>query len=339
MGKLLLFNPDTEMAIADNSANYTPPKIIANMAKDFSILPCWWGKREDVVKGDPQLYEALPKESKKLLKEFGCTSFYHGYEPNLKGAPWGMNMREYKRFKRYKASVPEWNSVTRLMYSRESTIQLYSYLANNPAVPECCRVAQQDRPKIYTTVSWLQRDVRIPAMIKRPWSSSGRGNLEIKDAPTDKDLDWISGSIRKQGFVVAERLYNKVFDFALEFHIKHSKCKFVGYSIFNTTGVTGAYTGNVVDEPQVLKQTICQYISEEDLDKLTQVMCEECQRLFGDRYEGHFGVDMFVYEDSDGTQKIYPCVEINLRMNMGILAINLAERYGLRGTLKITCGV
>ena len=94
----------------------------------------------------------------------------------------------------------------------------------------------------------------------------------------------------------------------------------------------------MIDSPEVLKKRICEYISEEDFDKLEAVMCEECQRLFGDRYEGYFGVDMFAYQDADGKQKIYPCVEINLRMNMGILAIVLNERYGMRGTLKITCG-
>ncbi len=339
MGKLLLFNPDTEMAIADNSANYTPPKIIANMAHDLSILPCWWGKKEDIVKGDASLYDALPESSKKMLKKHGCTSFYHGYEPNLKAAPWGMNMREYKRFKRYKAAVPEWNSATRLMYSRESSIHLFTQLANNPEVPECCRLSQENRPKIYTTASWLQKDIVLPAMLKRPWSSSGRGNLELREKPQDKELDWISGSIRKQGFVVAEKFYDKIFDFALEFHIKSGKCKCIGYSIFNTTGVTGAYTGNTIDKPEVLKKSICRYISEQDFEKLEVVMCEACQKIFGEKYEGYFGVDMFAYKDENGVQKIYPCVEINLRMNMGILAIILNERYGMTGTLKITCGV
>lgn len=339
MGKLLLFNPDTEMAIADNSANYTPPKIIANMAYDLSILPCWWGKKEDIVKGEASLYKALPESSKALLKEHGCTSFYFGHEPNLKGAPWGMNMREYKRFKRYKASVPEWNSATRLMYSRESTIQLFTRLLHNPNVPECCQLAQENRPKIYTTVSWLQQDLILPAMLKRPWSSSGRGNLELHAAPQDKEIDWIAGSIKRQGFVVAEKFYDKIFDFALEFHIKNKKCKCIGYSIFETTGVTGAYTGNIIDTPENLKSMICQYISSEDFDKLESVMTEECERLFGERYEGYFGVDMFAYKDENGCQKIYPCVEINLRMNMGILAIVLNERYGMKGTLKITCGV
>ena len=40
---------------------------------------------------------------------------------------------------------------------------------------------------------------------------------------------------------------------------------------------------------------------------------------FSGRYCGYVGVDMFVYE-SDGGFRLAPCVEMNVRMTMGLLA-------------------
>ena len=41
------------------------------------------------------------------------------------------------------------------------------------------------------------------------------------------------------------------------------------------------------------------------------------------KYTGFLGVDMMIYRDGVGQYKIQPCVEINLRYNMGIVALQL----------------
>jgi hypothetical protein len=49
-------------------------------------------------------------------------------------------------------------------------------------------------------------------------------------------------------------------------------------------------------------------------------------------YHGPVGIDML--KTADG--RIHPCIEINLRMNMGILALLLHERYGSDATVALT---
>ena len=49
-------------------------------------------------------------------------------------------------------------------------------------------------------------------------------------------------------------------------------------------------------------------------------------------YHGPIGIDML--KTADG--HIHPCLEINFRMNMGILALLLEEQYGAGCTIQLT---
>ena len=42
------------------------------------------------------------------------------------------------------------------------------------------------------------------------------------------------------------------------------------------------------------------------------------RQVFHGKYVGYLGVDMMIYEDESGEFGVQPCVEINLRYNMGI---------------------
>lgn len=44
-------------------------------------------------------------------------------------------------------------------------------------------------------------------------------------------------------------------------------------------------------------------------------------------YRGYLGIDMMIYSDSAGKYRVQPCLEINLRYNMGIVALMLSRRY------------
>ena len=59
--------------------------------------------------------------------------------------------------------------------------------------------------------------------------------------------------------------------------------------------------------------------------------------VFHGKYVGYLGVDMMIYEDESGEFGVQPCVEINLRYNMGIVSIAL-QRYlqeGVEGVFNI----
>ena len=48
---------------------------------------------------------------------------------------------------------------------------------------------------------------------------------------------------------------------------------------------------------------------------------------------------MMIYQTEEGINKIHPCVEVNMRYTMGLVALRLSEKIvyrGSRGVLKIT---
>ena len=55
-------------------------------------------------------------------------------------------------------------------------------------------------------------------------------------------------------------------------------------------------------------------------------------------YTGYLGVDMMTCLAPDGTTRLHPFVEINLRMNMGVVARHIADRFvapGCEGHYRI----
>ena len=88
------------------------------------------------------------------------------------------------------------------------------------------------------------------AVVKAPWSSSGRGvkYVSAEDFRTAGDYPtferWVANMIYHQGGVTVEPLYNKVRDFAMEFEMKDGKALYRGLSLFDT--IKNAYSGNVL---------------------------------------------------------------------------------------------
>ena len=64
---------------------------------------------------------------------------------------------------------------------------------------------------------------------------------------------------------------------------------------------------------------------------------DELKEVYGGAYEGYLGVDMMICRDGD-EYYVHPCVEVNLRMNMGVVSRLLYDRFlsdGVKGTYVI----
>ena len=145
------------------------------------------------------------------------------------------------------------------------------------------------------------------------------------DAQTEKRLQ---GFLSSQGGFVVDRFYaEKVLDFAMEFFIDEDhRVEFLGYSVFRAAE-HGAYSYNYVESQSELLQRI-----DVDSTLLQRMIAYHQEHLSRIAYHGPVGIDML--KTADG--RIHPCLEINLRMNMGILALLLHERYGSHATCALT---
>lgn len=133
---------------------------------------------------------------------------------------------------------------------------------------------------------------------------------------------------------MAEPIYNKVADFAMEFCSDgRGKVVFAGYSVFSTNG-SGAYEGNLLLSDEEIEHRFSVYVCKEAFRKLRYRLEEELSACFGLGYSGYLGVDMMIcrFPSTEVEYRIHPCVEVNLRMNMGVVAHLIHKKYIASGT-------
>ena len=334
---MYLFNPENDLALANFTANYTPPASATRMTEELAILPIWYAgmdrrtlgrnNKETVVIAEGELNHSFLASIKKVLPlhasliPFSDIALY----PHLKIVPWGWNPTLRKKLVSYGANEevlpsPEELICLRHYSSRRHAVEILSELKTEEA--DVCGESHffTDTEELY---NWLESSSGNK-VLKMPLSGSGKGLIWILGGITDKQCDWCRRVVREQGGVVAEPVLSKVQDFAMEFYLHEGKADFAGYSLFRTAA-SGAYTGNELLSDARIEEKLGRFASIELLHRLRYSMEEKLSHRFP-LYTGYAGVDMMVCEISCG-YCIQPCVEINMRMNMGLVARFFHERY------------
>lgn len=322
MKRLFIFNPDCEQAIAHGGIHYMPPANIVQMADDLGFLLAWLGEPGDYVlvkhTPDPSFVQevcrplALPTEpvTEEALEQL----------PALVPEPWGMSPKMCHWLAQKKMGE-EWRPEQKDRYSRktarEALHRLFSTipLLEPEILPYVCS-SLQDVEAHLDAGDWL---------IKAPWSSSGKGIMPLHGGIEQKKQEWLSGVLRRQGYVMLERKLNKCKDFAMEFRSDRQGVEFIGLSVFST-GDKGEYQGNRLASSPILEQQLASALGTHRLACLKTEMPRMLGQLLPD-YRGFLGVDMMVYQNPAGVFCLQPCLEINLRYNMGIVALALSRNY------------
>lgn len=165
-------------------------------------------------------------------------------------------------------------------------------------------------------------------LLKTPWSGSGKGLNWCLHGFTKPVSNWCGRALKEQGCLIAEPIYNKVEDFALEFYSDGwGEVRFAGYSLFSTND-HGAYMGNLLASNEWIEERLSARFPKKELCSIRDFLCRELSALYGSVYTGYLGVDMMLCssEYGDGCL-LHPCVEINMRMNMGVVARLLHDNF------------
>ena len=320
--RLFLFNPDCEMAIADGGNFYTPPKNVVRMVQDLAFLPAWLSKPGDGVLVYEQPDELFWKETCQPLQLTIQSVSIHELTANSAwtGEPWGKSPNMGHWLKTYGLGEA-WHPEQKEWYSRKTAQKgLEVLLKTMPdleidILPRCC-YSMEEIEKVISSGDFF---------IKAPWSSSGKGLLALSKKIGDKEREWIGGILRRQGYVMVEKRLDKVKDFAMEFQKGEKGCEFIGWSSF-ITGQQGEYRGNLLGSQEMIEQDLSNYLSTEVCMELKQKLPEMLNQLLPE-YRGFLGVDMMIYRNQNGIHTLQPCLEINLRYNMGIIALFFSQRY------------
>ncbi|TGY38821.1 hypothetical protein [Bacteroides caecimuris] len=328
---LYIFNPEHDLALASGEANYMAPASARRMASELALLPMWYAEEGSAVLA-PSAYNL--DYVKKIQELLGLsvdliTEPELAIEPDLDIRPWGWDVALRKRL-----SVLGVDEVLLPSMGQLNDLREYSHRSKAVALLPELQLNEYFCGESYylkTPEEWKRFvEGRKECLLKAPLSGSGKGLNWCKGIFTPFISGWCTRVAASQGGVIAEPIYNKVEDFAMEFYSDGAgELTFVGYSLFHT-GKSGMYEGNCLLSNEAIRKQLAQYIPLEALMDLENCLKYRLSALVGTVYKGYLGVDMMICrfpENEKPVFRIHPCVEINLRMNMGVIARFLHDRY------------
>lgn len=335
MGKVRLFNPENDImlqwpASQTFSTAHTLGAQVEALRRSGAMLPVWLADAGDTVVVPEQERDACARWLEKAARFFPSLSgiaIASGGEARGEGAPWGWSGDAARRLTMAGAECPDTDALERMrmLSHRRTSIAILRRLADMGTVPvpylplEVCG-EDELRGSILPGRSYY---------MKSPWSSSGRGVVKF-DGLTRKIVERAVGVIRRQGSVMIEPAMDGVQDFAMLFHVDGGRARWMGYSLFFNSHA--GYAGNLLcDDGAIEERLVGLGADRGSLHVLRSALESVLSEVVGNAYRGWLGIDMLLTRD--GT--IAPCIELNLRMTMGVVAHYLAERIAAPGVEAI----
>ena len=337
--KLHIFNPEHDLALASNLRQFTAPHAGRQLRSDLSFIPALWADEGDLVLVDDidnardkvrhlggDLVDKVEFITKVQLAHFIKTEFLDSVHP------WGWDLSLKGELEHI--GIPE------IALPGDAILNKVRALSSRQWAAEHL----QSGVRFVQSVAEVKSLVREwgKAVIKAPWSSSGRGVRFVSADEFREGCDypsferWVGNIIYRQGGVTVEPYYNKVMDFGMEFEMVDGKVLYRGLSLFDT--IKNAYSGNVLCPEDKKEEMMGRYVSPERLLQIRQHVIDVMEPALKGIYSGPFGVDMMIYAKeqnlpaSDGASSdvqddfgVNECIEVNLRRTMGHVAIDLAN--------------
>ena len=342
--KLHIFNPGHEIALAEHRKYVTLPHAARQLQHDLSFLPTLWADNGDLVLVESKAHQDIPSYLKKYAAKVSLIDDedlpYLDLE-NTEIMPWGWNLALQNRLLersrgRLSPLLPSQTQLEayRTLCSRGwCATHLLPHLVANLADAVGIAHAFSSDVALFAHLKATDNGPFRQYVLKAPWSSSGRGLRYVdmqREGITPHLQGWVANVIAKQGYIMAEPYYNKVFDFGMEFHAhKNGSVDYLGLSVFHT--VNGAYAGNLLANESDKQELVSRYASSSVLKTLCDAVKHFMPAQLQGIYAGPFGIDMMIV----GEGKIHPCVELNLRRTMGHVALSLSAKQHSRRSMQI----
>ena len=342
MASLHYFNPGSEAAILHASPYYTPTANLLKMQRDLAFLPAWYA---DSPNDYVWIENSLPEEFVPMIKSFShlaktvCFEDLINQKQELTGleiSPWGISPQSLRFFEILNDKhdlgliIPKWKEEYSRLCSRETANKCLEFIIQSH--PE---IEKNIVPTFCTNIEGIEnltQTSRHLLLAKAPYSSSGRGLLWLPPGnlhQSEKQI--ISGILKKQGFVSIEKALDKRVDFAMLFHSDgFGKIKYTGLSLFETNK-KGAYNKNIIASQHEIQDKLKAFIDILLLEKVKNAILQFLSYHFNFIYKGCIGVDMMVYSEK-AFFRLHPCVEINMRNTMGMLAFQLHQHFFCENT-------
>lgn len=333
MTDVYLFNPEHDLALAHGAHNYTAPPFARQLRHDLRLLPSWVAPAGSyiAIPDDCSIEDDLrwlhdhhldvtPVPISRIADMGPCCIVPWGWDATLRH-----QLLQAGISPDYLPSDEQLDWIRRLSHRRTS-IAVHQALGN--AFSPC--------PVELSTVDEVRAFVlsHPGCYLKMPWSGSGKGIYRVIDPQGDNHVPrWIDGALKRQGSLLCEEGLNRVQDFAIECMCRDAQVVLMGYSVFDSDFHSQFGAGRVAPMEELHGMLLGLY---PDLDPVINEVMAVVDELIAPHYDGPLGIDMMLYRDKNGKIALNPCVEVNLRMTMGMITTAMGSRHGLRGDFSIT---
>ncbi len=339
--RVFYFNPTCELAVANGSFSYMPPLLLQEMESDLAILPFIFAGVQDFI-----LTPAVPSPEFLLqLENAGFELPHFSTLPELENlpersihslCPWGWSPSAHFILKNLKSKcsdefksspVFDWSEDQQRLYERKTSWNFLTNLLLKKRSESF--ISENKTGRLMTTIEQIEEFLQVHngVVLKAPLSSSGRGIQIIRKRTLNTSKkQWISGVLKQQHYLIAEPFLDKVADLSFQFLIRNqTEVEYLGFSFFETNS-NGQYKGTLINPAlqDLFPDTETSGI-EKMIQSTAQILKTELELSdYCKSYRGYLGVDALIFQENNEIN-IQPCVEINCRMNMGILALLLAK--------------
>ena len=336
------FNPTCELAVANGSFSYMPPELLRKFEYDCSVLPFVFSISNDFVltekKPSSEFTNKLTDAGFEMPEFCSLNDLGSNRKTYLNSIlPWGWSPAAHFILKDLKARCsPEfmkspvfnWKEEHRTLFERKSSLLfLDAFLKQNPLD---FFIQPESIGTMVTVIDEIEDLLKrqVPLVLKAPLSSSGRGIQIIRQTQlNDSNRQWISGILKQQKYLIAEPFLDKIADLSFQYKIESNGLpEYLGYSVFETN-TNGQYKCTLI-HPEVINSNFSGiYKKTKEIIMMTADRLKIALKhsLYSSGHRGFLGIDAILYRDKEKL-KIQPCIEINSRMNMGILTMYIEQK-------------
>lgn len=306
-----LFFPSHDIALGNGVKHFNPPKAAQMLQEDLAWL-------EEIFSPNPESQSSIDHS---LIDQSPISHLPWGWD-------WDTRQYLHKEHHIPLKHLPNDEDLEELrqLSNRKQTIQILEELGFEGEIPQ-----------YLSTIETLDRYIEKADeagrdfVLKTPWSSSGRGLIRSSVTPRDIMRQRAMATIQKMGGIMAEHWFSKTQDFAMLFFVGHKEVSFLGYSLFDNEE-SGTYRqGYLLSNEEIENRLTLLLPDSTDLVKtriqLLKVLNKLFTPFFGKAWPvGYIGIDMMVTQEG-----LHPCVELNLRCTMGVVARLWSNRNLKRG--------
>lgn len=336
------FNPTCELAVANGSFSYMPPQLLRKFEQDCSTLPFVFATSSDFVLTDNKPSPDFLKtwiDAGFELPEFCCLKdLNYRTTTSLETIfPWGWSpaahfilkeLKEKCSMPFQKSPVYKWTEKQTTLYERITSLHFLRKFLDENSFDFFIKKAMTG-----TKVTRIEEiegliEKKYSLVLKAPLSSSGRGIQIIRKSTLNaSNRQWITGILNQQAYLIAEPFLDKIADLSFQFSISdNGQCEYLGYSVFETN-TNGQYKCTLI-HPEIGNSGFSEILKDTaTIIGITAVRLGEALKdsVYTNLHRGFLGIDAMIYRDDEGL-KMQPCIEINSRMNMGILTMQIEKK-------------